>query len=617
MGVQWNQTTLNTFQDLVDLIQNHSYNINVLNTLPVDVFYQLVVTQTDFANIPAIPTTNFLSFDTLLTNNYVPIVDGNYFAQLNPLIFSDKRIMNFTFSQDQALNLIIPANRNELNAYSTLSKLLNTILNENMATPFITKTPLPPAYLNLYCYAMNDGMISRLRKNYTSKFQVNQNVSLSTATPPSDPTSGKNIDIYVLLNRPELFATLSPSVIPLFDFYASTGSGSLFETIIYNHGNLQNFTPDEYTAMTPAMKTIVDKYLNVIPATHLSESISDILSNDAASDGGDPDCGCEYTNPLWIYMGAANTNIQSPVFTASDIQYTTHDISYHFVVDIMISRTSIRNAFTYIIDSTGATIYLFSNKNAFELTRVYSPDVSCNTVRVTANDYRNAIGGSVTPPTFGSLTTNYKTGYDIVGPVIDRGNVSLVMNTTTGFPYRDNVPMTWSYMQYLADNMLCNYSWFTMFNHRFAKEQELYKNINDSFTTKLRTLLDAIDISGAMMDGFAPIDISGIQIGYGYNYDHSRTISSDSPNLIAVMFNALYSKDPKRFEDPRLYESTPMGFDENGVTIQPLQRYMFPFMTGDVIQTLFTIQPNSSMTPFSANNPAQSTVYLLNMRVVQ
>lgn len=611
-----NNNTLSSFNDLVNLIQNGTLTIAVLNTLPPDDFYTLVTTQGDFSTIPAIVTTDFAKFNTLLDRFNNPIINGNFMSQLNPAIFSDPRIMNYKLSLDQALNLIIPANRTVLletgsqnlsrNAYNALTALINTIITQT-PTPYITTTPLPPAYFNYYCYAINDGNLTSLRRTYASKFAVNANISIATGNScATDVNSAMNIDILGLLNNPSRFSQLLPIAIPLFDFYAVTYDGSIFEAIIYNNGDLQTLNQSQYNAMTTAMKSIVDEYSYIHPYCNVSETIS---VSDSENDG-------EIPEPLWIYMGALDCDADSPIFSDSDIQYTSSDISYNFVVDIKIPRASILNTFTYILDSNGATIHLFSNKMAFELVRNYSPNDSCNTIQVTRANY---VTENVSPPpVFGDLSSNYNTGFDVIGPVIDKGNMYLPINSAIGFPNKDKVPLTWSYMQYVADNMLGNFAFYSVFNKRFMAEQEIYKNVNNSFTAKLKGIFDPIDISNATHTDYELISVNNTQIGYGYNYDKTRTIDAYSSNIASVLFDALYTKAKKRFDCPCIYETTPLGFNVNGEVIPSINRYSFPFAVGDVIQSLLTINPNASNTStrYRDANPMKPVVYLLNMRVV-
>lgn len=310
-----------------------------------------------------------------------------------------------------------------------------------------------------------------------------------------------------------------------------------------------------------------------------------------------------------IYLGQLNTSVTSNQFTA-DVSATAVDFSHNFIVDLKIPLDSIKKTFLYSEDDTGKQ-YVYVDKSQLQILHTYLPthtDTS-NAIDISTNSYAPG-----TAPTFGSdLSSNYDTSYDIIGPVTRAGDSDNDYHKV-GFPDDKNVPMTWSYIYYLADQMLNDHASFTSFNNLEGHEATLYSRINDAFTSQLKSSLDAVDINGATHASSVIVqadsgDVSGKK-GFLMSPDNTKDVNYESSIMADYIFDMVKNASGSRLTDPA-----------NAPTKNTLTA--IPFIANDVILAKVTIQsPNmgnykrNKITNALTANSVDNVVYKLRLTVV-
>jgi hypothetical protein len=288
--------------------------------------------------------------------------------------------------------------------------------------------------------------------------------------------------------------------------------------------------------------------------------------------------GTQYNSisPLNINLTAFNTLLTSPYFASSK---TSPEVvlQHDAVVSVNMPISSAQSMFKYQHSSDGTT-RLYFDKSQFAVKYIYG--ASSNAVKdIKASMYPSE------PTLFGDYTFTYGNGLKWDGPV-----------TSNSTPGDTNIAMSWDYILYTSQSVFNNWSLFTYFNDLYSSEKAFRDALNLAVNTQINPVLEAVDLSNNSVPGAT---ISKIFDPSGNNYFTILQGSSTADNISSTVFDYMYSHQPQRFIAPT---------DSENVS------YAFPFITGDTLNFLVTVNANPKQTILETNTSGSTSAALVKTR---
>jgi hypothetical protein len=316
---------------------------------------------------------------------------------------------------------------------------------------------------------------------------------------------------------------------------SSTAFASLSLDVLTNLTSTQinAMTEAQMSALTPEKKTIL---MNII-------------------DGG--------ISALDINLTGFNTSVSADLLLSTKLDAITFG-DFDATVTVNMELTNAKNMFQYAHGQNGK-IRLYLDKSYFKIKYAYQDSTS-----ITVNRSDSEYSTSQVTYTYPSLKW--------AGPVTSN-DIAGVTNKTT--------PVSWDFVHYIARKVYGNYAAFAIFNGLTSAESTLRTNMNTQIQTTLSPIITAFD-KGSDTGASSVSVTKGKDTNNEYYYELDQSITStESTDIMSVVFNNLYDNQPARFQPS---SSSALN-----------TKTAMPFIAGDALNFIVTIAPHANQKVLDTN----------------